>query len=618
MPFDSPDVNLGSLLEEVRIGKVQLPDFQREWKWDTDRIASLLASISLGYPVGVLMMLEVGGEEVRFRPRPIAGTDPNVIGRAERLLLDGQQRTTSLFQSLKAEHPVATTDTRGKRLKRWYYIDIAAALDPEADREEAIRGIPENRLVTSDFGRQIDADYSTMDKECGAEMFPLWRAFEWQGRYCAIVEPSEESAMERWNRFFNEVLQNFVHYTVPVIVLKKETPKEAVCTVFEKVNTGGVVLNVFELLTATFASDDFRLNDDWQARKERFTRKDVTKKLESTDFLQAISLVASYRRREAAVQNGGGSDSGLPAVSCRRKDILRLTLDDYRANADAVTEGFEWVAQFLAFDKIFKADDVPYRTQMVPLAALRAILGSDLDDYAANEKLRQWFWCGILGEVYGGAVETRFARDVEQVPSWLRGGETPRTVYDASFDASRLETLRTRNSAAYKGIYALLMKRGARDWMRAREIDIAAFFDLSVDIHHVFPRKWCDEHGIDPGRRDSIINKTPLSWDTNRSIGGRPPSSYLQTIQERTELSDSQLEELLARHLIEDSALKADDFETFYAKRKTSLLALISEAMQKEVRRDDLAPEETPVYEVEVEFGDPDEELAAELAEAGG
>lgn len=187
-------------------------------------------------------------------------------------------------------------------------------------------------------------------------------------------------------------------------------------------------------------------------------------------------------------------------------------------------EAFEWVAQFLAFEKIFRADDVPYRTQMVPLAALRTIVGSKLDQYAWNDKLRRWLWCGVLGELYGGAIETRFARDLEQVPLWLEGGQEPRTVYDATFDASRLETLRTRNSAAYKGLYALLMKRGARDWMKAIDIDIAGFFELSVDVHHIFPRKWCDDRGIEPGRRDSIINKTPLSWDTNRSIGGRAPS----------------------------------------------------------------------------------------------
>ena len=66
MPFDSPDLNLGDLLREVGSGKIRLPDFQRDWKWDTDRIAGLLASVSLGYPVGVVMLLDVGGPDVQF------------------------------------------------------------------------------------------------------------------------------------------------------------------------------------------------------------------------------------------------------------------------------------------------------------------------------------------------------------------------------------------------------------------------------------------------------------------------------------------------------------------------------------------------------------------------
>jgi hypothetical protein len=606
MPFDSPDVKLGELLADVQSGKTQLPDFQREWKWDTDRISSLLASVSLGYPVGVLMMLEVGGSENRFRARPIAGVSAEPPASVEKLMLDGQQRTTSLFQALKSGRPVDTTDAKGKKLKRWYYVDIEKALDPTVDREEAIVAVPEDRIVHRDFGRAVEADYSSIEKECRARMFPLWRALEvaslikWQNEYNVHsgLGPAESTA--HFQRFYEEVLDNFVQYTVPVIVLKKETPREAVCTVFEKVNTGGVTLNVFELLTATFAADaeGFRLNDDWKERRARLARKPALRKLESTDFLQAVSLVTTYKRRLGAERRDGSAD-GPPAVSCRRKDILRLALADYRAVADAVTDAFEWVAQFLAFDKIFIADDVPYRTQMVPLAALRVLLGAQLDDYAPNAKLRQWFWCGVLGELYGGATETRFARDVEQMPAWLDGGETPRTVFDASFEASRLETLRTRNSAAYKGIYALLMKGGARDWMKAVDIDVGSFEELAIDIHHVFPRKWCIDQGVEPGRRDSIVNKTPLSASTNRSIGGRAPSSYLETIRSKGALSDSEVTDLLAGHLIDDATLFADDFEAYYSRRKDRIIGLIADAMGKEVRRDDIEPGEAPEYEID-------------------
>ncbi len=79
MPFDSPDLNLGTMLTDVDMGKVQLPDFQREWKWDDPRIVSLLATITLGYPVGVIMMLETGGEDFDFAPKPLAGVGPSTV-----------------------------------------------------------------------------------------------------------------------------------------------------------------------------------------------------------------------------------------------------------------------------------------------------------------------------------------------------------------------------------------------------------------------------------------------------------------------------------------------------------------------------------------------------------
>lgn len=247
---------------------------------------------------------------------------------------------------------------------------------------------------------------------------------------------------------------------------------------------------------------------------------------------------------------------------------------------------------------MFAAEDVPYRTQLVPLAAMRCILGAAADEYANDRRLRQWYWCGVLGELYSGAVETRFARDVEQVPAWIAGGPAPRTIADASFEATRLLSLRTRNSAAYKGVHALLMKRGARDWLRAVELDMAQFFDLHIDIHHVFPRKWCDDHGIDRGERDSIVNKTPLSYDTNRSIGGRAPSSYLQTLEDRV---GPDIESVLERHLVSADHLRADDFQGFFAARFEALVDLMSEAMGKAVGRDDLVAGDRSIYEEDLD-----------------
>jgi hypothetical protein len=506
--------------------------------------------------------------------------------------LDGQQRLTSLFQALSSGQPVDTTDARGKRLSRWYYIDMARALDPESDREEVIVSVPADRMLRDNFGREVVADYSTIEGECAAEMFPLSKVFDagavfaWHGTYMAAApgDPGERSA--RWNAFYTAVLDNFIHYKVPVIRLQRSTPKEAVCVVFEKVNTGGIALNVFELLTATFASDDFRLKDDWTGRKLRLDQRPVLRSVESADVLQAISLLTTYDRRRVHL-NAGGDPGQAPGVSCKRKDILRLELEDYQKWADKVTSAFEWSGQFLGQEHIFRAPDLPYRTQLVPLAAIRVVLGAAADLHGNAQKLRHWYWCGVLGELYGGAIETRFARDLEQVVEWIKGGPQPGTVIEASFRAPRLLTLRTRNSAAYKGIYALLMRGGCMDWVRREPMSYASFFEYQVDIHHVFPKAWCEKNNIDAARRESIVNKTAISAATNRSIGGRSPLEYMATLATKAGVSDDHVDKIVETHLIDPHHLRAADFSAYFTDRSEALLVLISEAMGKQAIRDD-------------------------------
>ena len=616
MPFDSPDYNLGTLLSDVGDKKIQLPDFQREWKWDDDRIASLLATVSLGYPIGVVMMLETGGQDMSLAARPLAGVPRTAANSPEHLLLDGQQRLTSLFQSLKSGERVDTFNATGKQLKRHYFVDIRTALGDDGDREEAILSVPDDFKLRTNFGQTVTADYSTVDLQCASEVFPLSiaynmpKVFAWNGQYVA----GDPDRVTRWNEFFQRVLNNIISYTVPVIVLKKSTPKEAVCTVFEKVNTGGVPLNVFELLTATFAGEkgqDFRLNDDWRARFGRMAAKPGLRGVQNTDFMQAVTLLTTYQRRLDYLK-AGNDPAQAPGVSCKRRDILKLRLDDYRRHADAVEAGLVWAATFLAQQHIYVDADVPYRSQLVPLAAIRAALGKEAEVLGADKKLRQWYWCGVLGELYGGAIETRFARDLEQVVDWIRGvGPEPGTVLDASFRQARLLTLRTRNSAAYKGIYALLMREGGMDWMYNKPLGVAAFFDYKVDIHHIFPKAWCEANKIDRDRCESIVNKTALSSTTNQKIGGHSPHLYLPKVQASAGLSEDELDTILRTHQVEPKYLRQADFDGFFADRQGKLLALIEAAMNKPAVRE--APGgATDTYEPEQDDLEPEGDQASD------
>lgn len=587
VPFDSPDLNLGEeLLKDVGSGKIRLPDFQRDWKWDVDRISSLLASVSLGFPVGVVMLLETGGPDVQFATRVISGVD-GPLKQAERLILDGQQRLTSLYQALASGTPVKTQDTRKKRLERWFYIDMQTALDPDGDREAAIVAVPPDRKLRDNFGKDVILDLSTTELECRQEMFPLWSVFDsaavdlWSYTYVQLEPEKASVRLDRWSTFKKEVLANFTGYTVPVIVLRKETPREAVCTVFEKVNTGGVTLDVFELLTATFAASEFDLRKDWEERRARLDDHKVLRGLQSTDFLQAVALLATRERRMAWKE---GDSEKPPAVSCKRRDILRLTWHEYERWAPEVEKGFVWAATFLNGEMIFESRDVPYRTQLVPLAAIHVALGAAAEAIGKVEKIRRWYWCGVLGELYGGAIETRFANDLQQVAEWCSGGtDEPITVYQSSFDPGRLLTLRTRNSAAYKGVYALLMRGGSKDWLYDQDITIASHHSLAVDIHHVFPKKWCIDNKIDDFRRESIVNKTAISASTNRKIGGRAPSNYLPLLLREAETTREELRRRVEQHQVDFDTLEADDFGGYFDLRRQRLLDLIGGAMGKPI-----------------------------------
>lgn len=594
---------LEEILKEASAGKAQLPDFQRGWVWDDAHVRGLLASISLAYPIGAVMMLRAGGDHVRFKQRPIEGAQPPDDERAERLILDGQQRLTSLFQSLMLGRPVATRDERGKEIERWYYIDMQKALDPNVDREEAVVSLPADRVIRT-FRNEIVADYSTPEKEYESRFFPLSQVFDpddWRMGFERYWDYRRD-IIEFWNQFNRDVVWKFKQYQLPVIELARDTPKEAVCQVFEKVNTGGVTLTVFELLTATFAADGYELRKDWEERKRTLMQHRVLSQFSNTDFLQSVSLLATWDRRKRAIAEGLDGERA-PAIGCRRVDMLRLVLEEYTTWADHVMTGLLRAEQFLHRQHLFDTRFLPYGSQLIPLSAILCSLDKDWDAHGNTVKLARWLWCGVFGELYGGTTETRFGRDLPEVVGWVHGGPEPRTVVDAVFSRERLLSLRTRGSAAYKGVYALLMREGARDLRTGQPATSATYFDERIDIHHIFPQHWCRQNDVPPALCDSIVNKTPLTARTNRVIGGRAPSEYVSRLQNSAEISPKQLDAHLRTHLIDPVRLRADDFMAFFEDRQFALLQRIGEAMGKPVETALVAePVDTVTdYQIDVE-----------------
>lgn len=599
--YDSSKESLAGILKEIDDGKIQLPEFQREWIWDDAHVGSLLASVSLSYPIGAIMLLQAGNEEIIFKTRLIHGVDQEKSRKPELLILDGQQRLTALFQALFSPCPVETKDIRGKEIKRHYHVVIDEVVSDTGDREEVIISLPEDRKRRN-FRGEIIEDYSTLDLQCQAGILPLdvvldgAKLMEWQMRYLQITPEETQSRLKKWNILNERILTPVNQYQVPVIQLKKGIPREAICQIFEKVNTGGVPLTVFELLTAIFAAEGYNLRKDWDIRRKELAKHLIFKNLQSGDFLQVISLLSTRAKKMEALNSGVRPDQ-VPGISCKRREILKMKLQDYKTWADISQKAFIETAKILHQQNFFSSRDLPYRTQIVPLAAIIAVLGKDAELDGVKKRLSRWFWCGIFGELYGSAIESRFAKDLPEVVDWVRGGiNEPSTITDANFAASRLYSLRTRNSAAYKGIYALLMRTRCIDFRSGVPVSVQTYFDDQIDVHHIFPQKWCQEQQIPREEYDCVLNKTALSARTNRIIGDKAPSDYLTKIQSAAAIQKERMNEILLSHRIDSVAIQNNDFHTFLNLRRDSIIKLIESAFEKSVVND----METPLFKSEI------------------
>lgn len=241
--------------------------------------------------------------------------------------------------------------------------------------------------------------------------------------------------------------------------------------------------------------------------------------------------------------------------------------------------------EFLVSQYVFRMRDLPYTTQLIPLAAICAVIGwSAFHQPQTQNVLKQWYWCGIMGEMYGGANETRYANDIEDVVNAIRGKPSlNRTVNSAYFSATRLLSLQTRNSAAYKGIMALVYREQCRDFVEGTTIDIVKSMDKAPDIHHIFPEAYCIKCHYPREKWNSIINKTPLLPESNRQIGGAAPSTYSKNVLKKAAIDETEYRKRVESHLVNYDAFIKNDFDAYFIDRAKAIMQEIEKAMGKSI-----------------------------------
>lgn len=572
MAFTTPSYDLIDLFSRIDRGDLQLPDFQRDYSWDVDRIRSLIVTVLRGYPIGCLMALDTRNEPMRFRPRPLAGAPERGVDPGL-LLLDGQQRLTTLYQSLRGDGEVHTVDPRQKRIRRTFYVDIARAVSADIMPDEAVFSVDETGKVRSHFGPKIPEGIFDHESAIAAGVLPVSVLLFPKGTDMLFdLIDSPVGDRETIKRFYNHVMKPLAGYSVPVIRLDRETARGGVGSIFAKANSAGVQMDVFELLTAVFGTQDpdFKLSEHWAKIRDVLHTYPVLEGIGPTEFLTAVALYVTHQRGKAHGQ---------------REDILDLDLDAYIPAAETMCEGFEEAADFLRQRCILLKEHVPFTAQIIPLAVILAALDtSDLANAHAWDRLNRWFWAGVFGELYGSpAVDVRAGRDVDEVVAWIKDVDAPvpATVENAVFMESRLLSA-TPDTGVYRGIFALIMGRGARDWRTGKTFDCWTFDELGAKFCSIFPAAY----EVDPVLAESVLNLTPMGRRTEIFIEDASPSRYLGRIQNKSLMEDAEFDHVLASHLLDPELLHSARAAEFFTDRRRKLLNMVEEAMGTQAVRD--------------------------------
>jgi len=497
---------LKDLLSEIHSRTMALPDFQRDFVWEPGATQELIVSIANNYPAGSI--LRVRDAKRVFAAREFEGA-PQLDGAKHTfLVLDGQQRLTSLYQAFYGvgEHR--------------YYLDLGKLKDDATDFEDAIfhvRAATKWVKAREDFALQAKELILPLSVlKGGAGGFGQWGrkvARQLADKERIALEDALDGIEEKWIHVIDD-------YHFPVVTLSDQTEADALCTIFETLNRTGVKLSVFELLTARFWPHNIKLRGLWEKALADYP---VIANFDVDPYyiLQGISLASRK------------------SPSCKRSDVLNMAASDITDWWDKVVLGLATGLDILRDDcKVMLPKWLPYQTMLPPLAAVLARAGSPktAEAGAQREKLKRWFWCAVFGQVYEGAPNSKSAKDVVEIQPWLTGGDPPESVASFRFDPRALRDVTPRQRAIYRGAICLILGSGdgARDFHTQSVITGKLMRELEIDDHHVFPAKFLEKKlGLNvPRVRDCVLNRTLIDRTTNQMISDRAPSDYMADIRD--------------------------------------------------------------------------------------
>jgi hypothetical protein len=610
-----PDhVSLNTLIGRLKEGRFVIPDFQREFEWRPWDIKDLMRSIFLDYYIGSLLLWK--GKKENFRALSceiVYGFDGTTgqhpwdygKGKPEYIVLDGQQRLTALYYAFVA--PNVPLPNRANRAV--YFMHVDKFMDERYD--EAFQ--------YDWLSRRFSKLLNNRELQYSEHIFPLsvvgaggWELPNWVQGYEEFWKKIASDTQSTGDtvradiatrhsqnaRAFGEHLKGITEeYQIAYIELDKDIAVDKVCDIFTQINSRGIRLDVFDLVNALLKPKGLQLKHMWREAAPRLEFVDTEKM--NVYILQVMSiLLQSYCSPKYLYFLLPGQEQQVRDTdSTRRKEILIPDTKYFNKLWDGAVMALENAIKLLRHPQEFGATSsqyLPYVSILPVFAALQVqcSLLPPNQRLNAQRKIRHWYWASVFINRYSGSVESTSARDFLDVKAWMDDDTAEPALlqeFKDRFKSLELRKETKRGTSVYNGIFNLLVLQGARDWMTG---NVPQHGDL--DDHHIVPISW-GATNLKNNLIHTILNRTPLSADTNRKIiNDRLPNKYLPELMANN--GDTAVRAILESHFISPAALKIllrdpftpDDFEAFIVERQRTIQEAIENLLIKE--RLDLSP----------------------------
>jgi len=575
MDIQKIDTTVGNLVDLIARGELRLPEMQRRYVWPATRVRDLLDSLYRGYPSGTVLVWETDQEQ----PIRDLAVHQTRTPFTPKLLLDGQQRLTSLSAVIRGE-PIKVRK-RKRDIQIAFNIDHpegapSDVIEVEDDSEPAVSEIDDDSIVEGDDDENIPSVIERLRRRTFAVASrnllasPNWLlvsdVFKAEKTDWQMIRPLVESPDDPKYELYSKRLQRLRairNYPYVMQVIPRRFSYEEVAEIFVRVNSLGVKLRSSDLAMALVTAkwpNSLPLFESFadECEESWFT-------LDPGLLLRTLVVFATRQSRFRTV--GSITRERFEQAWGEAKAGLRFAINFLRSNAGIEDESL-----------------LSSPLLLIPIAVYSQLCGERL---SLNDErhLLKWLYVANARGHFSGSSETTLDSDLAIL---FKGNRPDQLIPPLESQFGRLHIEpgdlagRGIRSALFSLSYLALKKAGAKDWFSGLGLSLTHQGKYHfIQFHHIFPKTLLQDKEYDKGESNEIANMAFITGRTNQRLSKKPPQQYLaEIVEKRGEHA------LVAMQIPMDRALwKLDRYKDFLSERRkllaSSINSLIEEAYQQ-------------------------------------